>query len=260
MIGNDVDSVRLGGIYTLRSLAEQHAEEYHLEVSRLLCAFIRNPPGFTPSENGELLQDGIPQLREDVQVALDSICACHELNTRKAVDTLFWLDFREAELNGAMLRDVKLSVEQSQLGSTFAEMVRLPSGADFTNALLRRAKMEFASLPKAKFTGADLYNATLTGADLSGASLENAELESAYLTGANLSGANLWNADLSKAFLYDADLTGTEFANPKNGVAIRPARGLTQSQLDVAKSDPKNPPMLEGVTDAETGRQLVWRK
>ena len=35
--------------------------------------------------------------------------------------------------------------------------------------------------------------------------------------------------------------------------------GLTQAQLDVARSAPENPPELEGVLDAKTGEQLVWR-
>ena len=40
---------------------------------------------------------------------------------------------------------------------------------------------------------------------------------------------------------------------------MNPATGLTQGQLDEARSDPNNPPFLEGVLDAETGEQLVWR-
>ena len=113
MLGSEVESVRLGGIYTLRSLSEQHAEEYHLEVSRLLCAFIRHPTGFTPSETSQSETDSIPLLREDVQVALDAICACHELNTNLEVHTPFWLDFREANLNGARLASVNLTVKQA---------------------------------------------------------------------------------------------------------------------------------------------------
>ncbi len=259
MLGSENESVRLGGIYMLRNLSEQHAEEYHLEVSRLLCAFIRHPTGFTPSETNQLETDIIPLLREDVQVALDAVCTCHELNTRLAADTLFWLDFREAELSGARLRDVNLTVEQTQLGKTFAEMLRLTGAANFRNALLRQARMEFAKFPNAEFTGADLSATRLSGADLSGARLEDADMRSANLMGADLSRALLWNANLSNAFLHETNLTGVEFAIPNNGAIRRPARGLTQSQLDCAISDPTNPPKLEGVIDAETGEQLVWK-
>ena len=258
MIGNEVPSVRMGGIYVLRSLAEQHAGEYHLEVLRMLCAFVRNPPKMAISEVSPMQADGISKLREDMQISLDAICACHELNTRRGVSTLFWLDFHGANLNGARLRNVNLSVEPALLGNTFAEFVRSHFGADFTDALLRSAKLEEARLPKATFTGADLRSASLMGADLSGAEFKDTDMRSAFLLGADLSGAKLWNADLSDAFLYDANLSGTEFS--RSGTSASPARGLTQSQLDEATSDPLNPPKINGVSDAETGKQLVWHQ
>ena len=42
MLGSEVLAVRLGGIYALQRLAEEHPEQYHIQVLRLLCAF---PPG-----------------------------------------------------------------------------------------------------------------------------------------------------------------------------------------------------------------------
>ncbi len=50
-------------------------------------------------------------------------------------------------------------------------------------------------------------------------------------------------------------MSGTKFAVKD----YRPARGLTQAQLDQARADPDNPPKLDGVEDAVTGKQLVWR-
>lgn len=260
MLGDEVTSVRMGGIHALRSLAEQHAEEYHLAVLRMLCAFVRNPPKVEISEVGPMPTNEVFKLREDVQIALDAICGCHELNTRRGVNTLFWLDFREANLNGAMLRNVDLSIEPSLFGNTYAEFVRTHFGADFTGTLLRSAEMGSARFPRATFTGADLYGANLLAADLSGANLEDANLQSAFLLFSDLSGAKLWNADLTNAMLDDADLTGAEFTGSDSRVTKRHARGLTQSQLDEATSDPLNPPKLGGVTDAETGKQLVWRQ
>ena len=43
MLGSDVLSVRLGGIYALRRLAEEHPEEYHVQIMRLFCAYVRHP-------------------------------------------------------------------------------------------------------------------------------------------------------------------------------------------------------------------------
>ena len=260
MVGSEIPSVRLGGIYVLRSLAEQHAEEYHLEVLRMLCAFVRNPSKMTISEVGPTQSDGMSKLREDVQIALDAICACHERNTRRRISTVFWLDFHEANLNGARLKSVNLTVEPALRGNTFAEFVRSHLAADFTDALLRSAEMDLARLPKATFTGANLQSADLSGAELPGATLRDTDMRSAWLIGTDLSGARLWNADLSNAMLYKTNLTGTEFNRLDSLLSPSPARGLTQSQLDEATSDPQNPPLLEGVTDAETGKQLVWNQ
>ena len=43
MLGSGVLAVRLGGIYALQRLAEEHPEQYHVQVMRLLCAFAGKP-------------------------------------------------------------------------------------------------------------------------------------------------------------------------------------------------------------------------
>ena len=44
MLGSEVLAVRLGGIYALQRLVEDHPKQYHVQVMRLFCAFVRNPP------------------------------------------------------------------------------------------------------------------------------------------------------------------------------------------------------------------------
>ena len=44
MLGSEVLSVRLEGIYALARLAREHPEEYHIQIMRLFCAYVRNPP------------------------------------------------------------------------------------------------------------------------------------------------------------------------------------------------------------------------
>ena len=61
-------------------------------------------------------------------------------------------------------------------------------------------------------------------------------------------------ANVSGAYLTNANLSGAKFSFRGDD----PAKGLTQSQLDSARADPDNPPNLEGVVDAETGKPLVW--
>ena len=43
MLGSEVLAVRLAGIYALRRLAEEHAQECHIQAMRLLAAFVRHP-------------------------------------------------------------------------------------------------------------------------------------------------------------------------------------------------------------------------
>ena len=43
MLGSEFLIVRLGGIYALQRLAKEHAEQYHVQIMRLFCAFVRHP-------------------------------------------------------------------------------------------------------------------------------------------------------------------------------------------------------------------------
>ena len=77
MLGSDVLSVRLGGIYALQSLAEERPRQYCVQNMRLLCMFVRHP---TKHEDVEVEGDGAdiegqsvtlrPRPREDVQAIM----------------------------------------------------------------------------------------------------------------------------------------------------------------------------------------------
>ena len=74
MLGNEVLSVRLGGIYTLRHLADEHPEQYHVQAMRLLCAFASHPT------KGEELT--VPPLRQDVDAVMSIIAARRRITHR----------------------------------------------------------------------------------------------------------------------------------------------------------------------------------
>ena len=44
MLGSSVPSVRLGGVFALQSLADEEPHLYHLQIMRLLAAFVCQPP------------------------------------------------------------------------------------------------------------------------------------------------------------------------------------------------------------------------
>ena len=86
MLGSDVISVRLGGIYALERIASEHPYQYHVQIMKLFNTFARHPTSSRPPEvtrsrrrggprkRGEP-QAGSPQLREDVQAIMSAIGA-----------------------------------------------------------------------------------------------------------------------------------------------------------------------------------------
>ena len=50
MLANDSLSARLGGIYSLRNLAESQPEQYHIQVIPVFCVFVRHPPPYDSDE------------------------------------------------------------------------------------------------------------------------------------------------------------------------------------------------------------------
>ena len=229
MLGNDVLSVRLGGIYTLRRLAEEHPEQYHIQILNLLCAFARNP---TKDETVYMEE----KLREDVQAVLTYIGRRGNSGLRIEREGDFKLDLHGTNLSFARLSGANLAggdLSNALLShANFFDMTPLgpdlstpiPSGPnqpqaaigipgssiplDFSGVESRRANLSGSML-----SGADLSDAYLLGADLSGAQLVQANLSRSQLIKANLYKAVLLGADLSDAFFLGACLSGAQLAS-----------------------------------------------
>ena len=172
MLGNAVLSVRLGGIYALQRLAEEHPEQYHVQIMRLLCAFARNP---TPSGEDEGRQDvqeesfrTLPSPREDVQAVMEAIRARHEKHVSLERKGALRLDMRGADLSHVVL-----------------------SGGDLRSADFMDTNLSHASLDSANLSHAILFNTNLSSARLKEANLSGAVLIGASLKDTDLSGAKL---------------------------------------------------------------------
>lgn len=227
MLGDRSLPVRLAGIYALRQLSTEHPAEFHVRVTELLCAFVRNPGDIVPPGQDDRTDGDAdrrePVLRADVQEAMRTIGSREPAN----------FDLEPVGEHLLYLRGAQLA----------------------------RLQILNAQLARAWLTGADLSEARLPCVNLSGARLRQVDLRGARLRNADLSEVILWGSDLSGAVLRDANLSGTDFgAKDARSDTLRvPARGLTQEQLDSARADPGNPPQLSGVLDARTGAQLAWR-
>ena len=227
MLGHDALSVRLGGIYALQRLSNEHPEEYHVQIMRLLCAFARHPTSDEKHVQEVTSKFGLSQIREDVQ-AITSI-----IGKRGS-----------EEVNLERMEDFNPNLEHAYM--SFAEL----SEANFENAQLGHADLLAATLMKG-----NLSNVVGIEVNLEDASLSQSTLSNARISWANLANADLTRADLSLALLLGANLLGSCLS----GANLSRVSGLTQEQLNQARADPNNPPRLDGALDAETGQPLVWR-
>ena len=65
MLGSDVLAVRIGGIYGLTHLAREHPHQYHVQVMRLFCSFVRGgTAGGMLNEDAKAVMDAIGARRE----------------------------------------------------------------------------------------------------------------------------------------------------------------------------------------------------
>ena len=237
MLGSNVPSVRLGGIYTLQRLAEEHPEEYHVQITHLFCAFVRNPTetnGADERPQPDETPHWAPSLRDDVQAVMMAIGNRSSEHVNLESQARLQLDMHGGDLRGAELTDMNLTTPHWQ------DWVKAP----LSELLNRRTDLSDAKLCSARLALAKLKNADLTGSCLC----------SAWLSSTDLAGARLQGADLSNATLSNADLSGATLSAEGH----LPVNGLTQAQLDEARADPNNPPCLTGVLDAKSGEPLVW--
>ena len=160
---------------------------------------------------------------------------------------LVGLDLSQCRLNGSILSHALLNnvnMTSADLADSDLSCIHAQSSI-FTKANIRRSILSFAGL----------HSATMRGVCLDRSNLYSTDLFNADLRDASLRRANFCNANLRDAQLSNADLSGAQFS--KDGA--HPAKGLTQSQLDLARADSNHPPRLDGVVDAESGEPLVWR-
>ena len=188
-LGNDSESVRLGGAYELFHLA-QDTEPLRQTVLDILCSHIR-------------------QTTKDDKYRKD-----HPLNPSEEIQSLLTLLFVQEH---SVFLGLRINLYQSWL-----------NGADLSEARLRGANLRGASLNNARFIDAHLEGVNLLGANLKeaqlrkvclreavlylvcmqGSDLEEAQLQGANIIGGRLTGANLRHAHLQGAYLANVQMFG----------------------------------------------------
>ena len=202
---------RIGGIYSLQTLANNHIEKYGAQVVKTLIAYIKQNVQLTahpPLKENETPQK-VRALGEDVKTAfnvLRQLLAAREKNSAE------W----NKPSDGIKLSDQDLSFS----GRDFS---RLDLNADQVGGL-HRYIWSWVNLQGAKLFKAELQGADLEGAKLQGADLTEAQLQGANLTGAQLQGAVLWESQLQGARLYRAQLKTANLKGNLQGAELSEAK------------------------------------
>ena len=180
MLGSENLSVRLGGIYTLKHLAAEQPEQYHVQVMELLCAFLRGATGadgqptaaieeiiYSREEMQSIAADreGAPPeptskkfvARSDIQEAMNVIAFCHDMNLAIETERNYWLNLRGADLRGLDLSDMNLSREFLNFRriTSFQQAMAIGHYTD-----MRRTKMADTHLIETNLSRVDLSEAT----------------------------------------------------------------------------------------------------
>lgn len=243
-LGSEELLVRLAQIHALERLAQDHPDEYHVQVLELLCAFIRNPTFVEATDVSNCETIGLPTIhrlkspiREDVQAAITAIGIGigrrFDLERRRR----FKFNLSGADLRGANLEGLDFSPPNWRHSGPITSMAKFLQSAntDMTAAKLCGSNMEFSSFRRADFRGA-CFCYSILPYDLSEADLSRTNWKGAILGQTNLSGAQF-----------------------NDHFGHYPARGATQAVLDECEADSDNPPNLRGVIDVETGSPVVWK-
>jgi uncharacterized protein YjbI with pentapeptide repeats len=277
LASSDVN-VRIGSLYTLRSVARESSDEREA-VRDILISYVRQHSPMSPplagvsGAGGSAAQTRTLQLSAtaaDVQVALGilgglalnpqgptTLLQLSQLDLRggaysglslRQTDfsgaTLIGVYLRNADLDGSLFVGTRISnafLSGADLhGSDFSTADA--EGVDLSNAVLRDARFQGADLKKSKLVGADLRGADLRNADLRNADLRNANLRSARLDGAKLEGTRLEGTDLGTASVAPPSVRIT---SPRDGVHVRTMLKVSgtaalrpQEQLWLAIYDP----------------------
>ena len=219
-LGNEKNSVRLGGAYELFHLAKdakEDAKELRQTVLDILCAHIRRTTG-----ESEYQKAHVSRSSEEIQSMLRLLFVQeHEVFKGLRIELQgSWLkgaDLRKARLQGAILTEAYL--QKAKLDGAYLQRANLVE-AHMEEASLPEAHLQEANLFCVRMQGAYLKQARLQGTYLMGASLQAANLDDAYLQGADLSdvrlqgaylsGVRLQGTCLSRADLSEATLSGAK--------------------------------------------------
>ena len=135
MLGDDVMTVRMAGIYSLQRLAGEYPKEYHIQIMQQFCSFITNPAGNHESNDlgSKRTVNSDQATRQDVRAVMYALGKRSGIGRTLEQAAEIRLDLRGAILVGCDLSDM-----------------------DFSQALFGGADLAYADLTDTILTGADM--------------------------------------------------------------------------------------------------------
>lgn len=273
MLGNEVLSVRLGGIYALDLLACENPGTFHLQVMKLFAAFVVDRTRSETAEQVGTIMDPAPSESEEPSKSAPASFSKGSDDT-----SLFFAADQKVGPVPGLTKDVeevmRLISERDERRITLEsnEKIRinladasLPglifheanfSNFNFTKADLRRVRGWNARLTKAVLPGADLSAANLRGTDFRDADMRRVNLTAARLIGADLRNANLGLVDLVSQNLWKGTIFPTKLVGARlQGADLREAdlgnADMRGASLAGAKLDGTNMRGVKGLTQEQ---------
>jgi uncharacterized protein YjbI with pentapeptide repeats len=255
-LGNQEQSVRMGGVYALERLARDSTVDAST-IAEILTAYILSHARIERPDKDGPPQEALASPPSDVQAAITAL--------GRSLSG-FANDLHRINLTGIRMNSLSLP-RASFLGSNLSE-------ADLRGAHLQESRFVSSNLRNANATGANLREAVFLRADLRQATLLKADCRNAHLQGAdmrdatlgfpassipyldtqptNLSGAKLAGANLSGANLKGVDLRAARIGPDTNPSAfVRGFVASVPSFQDVLQSEAN----FEG---AKASRDTRW--
>ena len=145
MLGSEVLSVRLGGIYALQRLAKEYPEEYHVQIMGLFCTFVRDPKQKETDQIDLAVPTKTSHTQVDIREIVHAIGARSKTEIKMEQDAEFRPDLSGSDLSAFLLM-----------------------GMDLSNAFMYRTDLSHSVIGITNLLNAYLYDANLSGALISG--------------------------------------------------------------------------------------------
>lgn len=206
LLGNENESTRIGGVYSLYFLAKEHPTEYAETVCEILCAHIR-----TKTSDRKYQEEHTNGPSDEIRTILD-IFFIKDCENDKPIFKDRAKNFRGIFLREATFEDATLSniyFREAQLSDVKFPGVKL-NWSNFWKAKISNVGFEEGKISNVRFEGAEFGNVTFKKTEFIEAKFEELKLGYVCYPGGDLRGVNFLNAEFS-----NVDFSGAKSLKPE---------------------------------------------